>query len=151
MNLLDIIHFDGDLLFVGQNSRIIYKGKLCENNPDNIFMHYGYGYNWENLQEIKLEKGINGYEADIEFIKSDELYFCFRSSNGEWDNNNKENFHVNIKPAQVTKVDYDPYMVNVPKLKKAYLIRRKIKITFYKTISFIAKLISGNFRRTSHE
>jgi hypothetical protein len=81
LNILGVIHFDGAKLFAGQTSKIIYKGDLCNDCPENIYMHYGYGYNWDNLQELKLVKGPNGYEGDITFIKSDDLNFCFRSSN----------------------------------------------------------------------
>ena len=138
LNVLDKIHFDGSSLFVGQTSKIIYKGPLCIENPSEIYMHYGYGYNWENLQELKLFKGPTGYEADITFIKADELNFCFRSQTGKWDNNNKTNYQVQIEPAPVLCTPGSEYLhLEIPTLKTFYYVINKIKLALSRTFSTI--------------
>ncbi len=146
LNVLDKVHFDGANLFVGQTSKVIYKGPLCDDNPSEIYMHYGYGYNWENLQELKLEKGPTGYEGDISFIKADELNFCFRSQTGKWDNNNKTNFHVQIEPAPVLCTPNSEFLyMELPTLKTFYYIKNKIKFAILKAFS----AISGIFKKKS--
>ena len=146
LNVLDKVHFDGTNLFVGQTSKIIYKGPLCLDNPDEIYMHYGYGYNWENLQELKLFKGPIGYEADITFIKADELNFCFRSQTGKWDNNNKTNYQVQIDPAPVLCTPNSDFLhLEIPTLKTFYYIKRKLKLAISKAIS----AITGIFKKKS--
>ena len=145
MTIDEKVYFDGENVKLDKPTKIIYKGFLCESNPEFVFMHYGYGLLWENLQEIKLSKNINNnYESDITFNKNDLVFFCFRDSNGIWDNNNGQNFM--IEPI----VEHYPAMIPIskldllyPKLKKGYLVRKKIKISLYRIISFVGKLISG--------
>ena len=151
MNLTESIYFDGDALIAGRASRIIYNGFLCESNPQEIYMHCGYGLLWEGLQEIKLLKGVSGYEADINFVNVDNVFFCFRSSDGKWDNNNGKNYIVPVNKRELSLVKRNDHVLpDVPKLKKVYYIRKKIKVAFFRTISLIARLLSGNidyFRR----
>ncbi len=147
MNISDSIHFDGVNLFAGQTSKIIYNGFLAQDEPEEIYMHYGYGYNWENLQELKLVKGPSGYEGDITFIRADELNFCFRSQNGKWDNNNRQNFIATIDPAPILRGPKINYLDSeIPTLKKIYYLKKKIKLTFYKLFSGISKLFSGKLK-----
>ncbi|MBR6252356.1 MAG: hypothetical protein IKR04_00690 [Clostridia bacterium] len=142
----ETIYFDGENVKLDTPTKIIYKGFLCDSSPESVYMHYGYGLLWENLQEIKLFRNINNnYEADITFNKNDLVFFCFRDSNGSWDNNNGQNYMVepivenlNAMVPVTSKLD-----LLYPKLRKGYFIRKKIRITMYRIISFVGKLISG--------
>ncbi len=144
MNILDTIYFDGDALKIDTLTKIIYSGSLTSDSPDEIYMHYGYGLLWDNLQEIKLLKGPSGYENDIVFDEFGDVNFCFRSSNGRWDNNNGSNYVATVE-RQIIDIPVSDSMalIEIPRLKKGYLIKKKIKITFYKIISFIGKLFTG--------
>ncbi len=145
MNLNNTIYFDGDDLIIGRPSKIIYKGFLCENEPEEIYMHCGYGLLWEGLQEIKLLKGVDGYEADVTFLNCDDVFFCFRDSEGKWDNNDGQNYVIAVKKPELSLTKRnDYYLPEVPRLKRSYFIRKKIKVAFYKTLTFIGKLLSGN-------
>ncbi len=144
--IAETIYFDGDEIVINRPTKVIYKGFLCDSSPETMYMHYGYGLLWENLQEIKLVKNINNnFEADITFSKNDLVFFCFRDSNGKWDNNNGQNFM--IEPAMENYAPLVPVNSRLdllyPRLKRGYFIRKKIKITFYRIISFVGKLISG--------
>ena len=146
----ETIYFDGDEVVLERPTKVIYKGFLCDSSPETVFMHYGYGLLWENLQEIKLVKNINNnYEADITFTKNDFVFFCFRDSNGNWDNHNGQNYMVETTAEHFTAMVPINSRLDMlyPRLKKGYFIRKKIKITVYKIISFVGKLISGNIFR----
>ncbi len=145
MNLTNDIYFDGEDVYIDMSTRIIYKGPLTLDEPEYIFMHLGYGLLWENLQEIKLLKGVSGYEADVTFLSTDTAYFCFRSSTGGWDNNEGQNYCITPKRAQLIHQKDETFLPEVPRLKRSYLIRKKIKIAFYRIISFVGKLISRRF------
>lgn len=150
MLINDIIYFDGDNVKVNTPTKVIYKGFLCQNCPKNVYMHYGYGLLWENLSEIRLCKNINGnYEADITINKDDLIFFCFRDSNNIWDNNYGQNYM--IEPISEHKSTLIPITSKLdllyPKLRKGYFVRKKIRITIYKIVSFIGKLISGNINK----
>ena len=150
MNVNGSVYFDGDTLVANKASRIIYTGSLCEGAPEEIYMHYGYGLLWEKLSEIKLLKGLTGYEADVTFTEFGDVYFCFRSSNGSWDNNFGQNFAAEIKKEAPITVVENKYLPAVPKPKPIYFVRRKIIVVFYKTISIIAKLFSGDILKKRH-
>ena len=55
-----------------------------------MFIHYGFGLNWDNLNEIKMERTELGFQAEIELVSSDTFNFCFKNENNEWDNNERE-------------------------------------------------------------
>ena len=150
MNVNGSVYFDGETLVANQPTRLIYSGSLCENAPEEIYMHYGYGLLWEKLSEIKLLKGLTGYEADVTFTEFGDVYFCFRSSNGVWDNNYGQNFNATIEKEEINLVVKEQDYLPVPKLKRGYLIKKKIKVAFYRTISLIAKLFSGDILKKRH-
>ncbi len=148
MNISNVIYFDGESLKPDISTKIIYSGFLAKEEPAEIYMHYGYGNYWDNLQEVKLTKGPSGYENDVVFTEFGNIHFCFRSSNGTWDNNEGQNYLANIeKPEFDIPTSDSMALVEVPRLKKGYLIRKKIRITFYKVISFIGKLFTGKLLR----
>ena len=143
MNISDTIYFDGDTIFYETPTKIIYKGILAQNSPEEIYMHYGYGLMWDNLQETKLTKGINGYEGDITFFEYGNAYFCFRTHDNTWDNNNGQNYYIEVKrPEKDYSVTDTLALIAMPEFKKGYLIQKRIKITIYKLIVFIGKLFS---------
>ncbi len=145
MNFTNDIYFDGEEVFIDNPTRIIYTGRLTSDEPEYILMHLGYGLLWENLQEIKLTRGYNGYEADVMFLSTEDVYFCFRSSTNNWDNNNGQNYKISPKRMVLASRDSSYYLPEIPRLKPSYYVRKKIKIAFYKIISFVGKLISGDF------
>lgn len=113
-------------------------------NLKNYICIIGYGIRWESLQEIKLLKGAVGYEGDLFFDKSGDVNFCFRGPNGLWDNNNGKNYTIYVSNDEQSLIPIDnSYLPQVPQLKMFYLIRRKIKVAFYKTISLVGKLLTG--------
>ena len=104
---------------------------------------------WDNLQEIKLIKGINGYEGDVTFFEYGNAYFCFRSPENNWDNNNGDNYCVEIqRNIPEIPITDSLSLVAIPELKKGYLIRKKFRITFYKLVIFIGKLFSRKNYKT---
>ena len=40
MDLNDFVYFDGDNLITNKVTKVIYKGKLCANEPKELYMHY---------------------------------------------------------------------------------------------------------------
>jgi len=148
MRLNSTIYFDGESLVIDNPIKIIYSGPLKDDSPEEIYMHYGYGLLWDNLQEIKLIKGINGYESDIIFTEFGDVNFCFRSNSGKWDNNGGQNYAVTIdKPKIDIPVSDSLALVEIPTLKKSYLIRKKIRISLYRLITFVGKLFTGKILR----
>lgn len=148
--MLDVkaVCFDTDKLIEGRTVKLIYKGVLATPDTNEIYVHYGFGLLWENLQEVKLDKiSDTCYEADITLTSSDSINFCFRDDKNNWDNNETKNYSEEIVKEEITVAKVEPTDIEVPKLKKSYLIAKKIKISFYKIITYLPKLIKGEWKR----
>ena len=146
MELIKNIFFDTDKLIQGSTVKISYTGKFFEDNSEEVFIHYGFGSNWDNLSELKMEKTELGFQTEITLLESDTFNFCFRNGNNEWDNNNFENYVFELEaPCVSLALSDNSYGMGKPnKLRKTYLWGKKIKIAGYKIIRYISKLFIGN-------
>lgn len=149
MELLKNIFFNTDKLTQNSTVKISYTGKFFQDQSEEVYIHYGFGLLWENLTEVKMEKTEIGFQAEINLINADTFNFCFRNGNNEWDNNNCANY---IFPLEKIETD----LVAVPnvnnslstrRLRKTYIWSKKIRIAVYKIITYLPKIISGNYKR----
>ena len=150
MELVKNIFFNTDKLIQNTTVKISYTGKFFENpSSDEVFIHYGFGENWDNLSEVKMEKTELGFQTEIELLNNNTFNFCFRDSNNEWDNNNGENYVFLLEEPctdlVVSAIDYSMDRPN--RLRKTYIWNKKIRLAIYKIIKYIPKLISGNYKR----
>ena len=121
---------------------------MFQDDSEEVFIHYGFGNNWDNLNEIQMEKTDLGFQAEIELVSGDTLNLCFRNSNNEWDNNNSENYVFPIEKQELSLVVKDNNSIEAPhKLRKTYLWSKKLRIAVYKIITYLPKIISGNYKR----
>lgn len=144
MELVKNIFFNTDKLIENTKVKISYNGKLFEEGSEEVYIHYGYGLQWDNLNDVKMQKTELGYQVEINLLESDQLNFCFRNSNNIWDNNNYANYVFPIEKSEkalvVTNVE-DKEVKPYRRLRKSYLIRKKVKIAFLKVMSIIPKFI----------
>ena len=97
-----------------------------------------------------MEKTELGFQIEIELISSDTFNFCFYNENNVWDNNSGNNyvFEIEKKPVELIILDNEPVsLVNTRKLRKSYIWSKKIRLAVYKIITYLPKLISGNYRK----
>ena len=148
MELVKNIFFNTDKLVPNSIVKISYTGKFFQENAEEVFIHYGFGNNWDNLNEIKMEKTELGFQVEIELLSNDSLNLCFRNSNNEWDNNDSQNYIFPIEKADLSLVVKEENEVDVSrKLRKTYLWSKKIRLAVYKLITYLPKIISGNYKR----
>ena len=148
MELVKNIFFNTDKLIENSIVKISYTGKLFQDGSEEVFVHYGFGNNWENLNEIQMEKTELGFQAEIELNSSESLNLCFRNSNNEWDNNDAQNYIFPIEKAELSLVVKDENSIASPRrLRKTYLWSKKIRLAVYKIITYLPKIISGNYKR----
>ena len=99
-----------------------------------------------------MEKTELGFQAEVELISSDSFNFCFRNSNNEWDNNNGENYIFPIEKIELALVVKEKTSLTAPrKLRKSYIWSKKVRLAVYKIITYLPKLISGNYKRKVSE
>ena len=149
MELSKNIFFNTDKLLQNSTIKISYTGKLFESNSDKVFIHYGFGLNWDGLSEIEMEKTELGFQTELTLGDGDTFNFCFRNDNNEWDNNDSNNYVFELgKPPLDLIVREEEFSLNRSnRLRKSYLWSKKIRIAVYKIITYIPKIISGNYKR----
>ena len=148
MELVKNIFFNTDKLVENTSVKISYTGKLFQENCEEVYIHYGFGINWDNLNEIKMVKTELGFQAEIELLSSDTLNFCFRDNHNVWDNNHSENYIFPIEKVELALVVQENSELASPrKLKRTYIWSKKVRLAIYKIITYLPKIISGNYKR----
>ena len=151
MELVKNIFFNTDKLIENSKIKISYTGKFFEENSDKVFIHFGYGLNWDNISEIEMKKTDLGFQAEINLISSNLLNLCFRNSNNEWDNNNGQNYVFEIEPQEISLIPREKksQLTSSRRLKKSYIWSKKIRLAIFKIIYYLPKLISGNYKKNT--
>lgn len=148
MELVKNIFFNTDKLVENTKVKISYAGTLFQDGSDEVFIHYGFGLNWDNLGEVQMEKTELGFQAEIKLISSETFNFCFRNGNNIWDNNDGQNYVFPIEKVELSLVLQEDASLDSPKrLRKSYIWSKKIRLAIYKVITYLPKLISGNYKR----
>lgn len=148
MELIKNIFFNTDKLIQNSVVKISYTGKFFQENANKVFIHYGFGPNWDELAEIEMNKTELGFQAEIKLTNSDSLNLCFKNDNNAWDNNDYKNYSFNVESAPVALAIVQNSAIEYPrKLRKTYLLSKKIKLAIYKIIKYFPKLVSGNYKK----
>ena len=147
MELTKNIFFNTDKLVENTNVKLSYTGEFFQDNSSEVFLHYGFGNNWDNLNDIKMEKTELGFQAEIQLGEGETFNFCFRNDANKWDNNDGKNYIFTIEYPETSLVVIDTDLAPVKHLKKSYIWSKKLRLTIYKILIFFPKLISGNYKR----
>lgn len=148
MELVKNIFFNTDKLTSNSLVKISYTGSLFQNNSEKVKIHYGFGNDWENLTEVSMKKTDLGFQIEVELLDKNSFNFCLKNENGEWDNNDGQNYIFQIEhPESALAIIEEAPLARPHRLRKSYLISKKIRLAIYKIIISIPKLISGNYRR----
>lgn len=158
MELVKNIFFNTDKIIEGEKVKISYVGYLFQINSSEVYLHYGFGLNWDNVSEIKMEKTELGFQCEIDVLKGETLNLCFRNNANIWDNNFGQNFVFPIEEKQEQE-ESETSLVFVGEnsmdmhkgLRKSYIWSKKIKLAVYKIIKYFPKIISGNYKRKINE
>ncbi len=148
MELVKNIFFNTDRLIENNIVKISYTGELFQNNSEEVYIHYGFGLNWDNLSELKMQKTELGFQAEILLSSNETLNLCFRNSLDEWDNNNSENYIFPIESQELAlTVQENTDVTPARKFRKTYIWSKKIRLAVYKIITYLPRIISGNYKR----
>ena len=104
MELLKDIYFNTDKLVENTNVKVSYTGKFYQGDNDKVFIHYGYGKDWDNVQEVEMKKTDLGYQTELNLAGNETINFCFKNQNNEWDNNLGQNYVFNIEKASINEL-----------------------------------------------
>lgn len=152
MELMKNIFFNTDKLIENSNVKISYTGKFFQDGSNDVFIHYGFGLNWDNVSDIQMEKTELGFQAELALGEGETFNFCFRNDNNQWDNNDGQNYVFDLEKPQTELIVLEDEPVSLGsarKLRKSYLWSKKIRLAVYKIITYLPKLISGNYKKKS--
>ena len=150
MELTKNIFFNTDKLVENSKVKISYTGKFFQDTSEKVSIHYGFGDNWDNVNDIEMEKTELGFQAEIDLLEGDTFNFCFKNENNQWDNNDGQNYVFPLEkvPTELIVLEDEPNAIGVArKLRKSYLWSKKIRLAVYKIITYLPKLISGNYKK----
>ena len=118
MELTKNIFFNTDKLIENSKIKISYTGQFFQDSSQEVYLHYGFGYNWDNVKDIKMEKTELGFQTEIQLDSSESLDFCFFNENGLWDNNNGANYIFPIEKQQNSLIVLEDEPVSLGNAKK---------------------------------
>lgn len=149
MELVKNIFFNTDKLTPNIVLKISYTGKFFQDGSKNVFLHYGFGKDWENVSDVEMIKTELGFQAEIKLIDSETFNFCFKNENQDWDNNDNNNFIFEIEHPKTSLmvIKNNNSLFTPTRLRKSYLWKKKIKISIYKILTYLPKLVTGNYKR----
>lgn len=157
MELVKNIFFNTDKIIEGEKIKISYVGYLFQIGSEEVYLHYGFGMNWDNVSEVKMEKTEIGFQCEIDVLESETLNLCFRNNADVWDNCFGQNFIFDIEKKEIE--DTETALIVLPEsemeihkgLRKTYMWSKKVRLAIYKLFKFIPKIISGNYKRKINE
>lgn len=150
MELTKNIFFNTDKLIENSTVKISYTGKFFQENIEKISIHYGFSLNWNNVNDIEMNKTELGFQAEIKLNGEDSFNFCFYNNENGWDNNDGQNYIFPLEKIQneLLVLEDEPVSLgSARKLRKSYLWSKKLRLAVYKIITYLPKLISGNYKR----
>jgi hypothetical protein len=150
MELTKNIFFNTDKLIENSKVKISYTGMFFQDASEDVYIHYGFGMNWNNINDIKMEKTELGFQTEIDLIEGESFNFCFKNNLDKWDNNDGQNYIFPIEKAQnelIVLEDEPTSLGTVRKLRRSYIWSKKVRLAVYKLITYLPKIISGNYRR----
>ena len=151
MELVKNIFFNTDRLTPNTNVKISYIGKFFQDESKHVFIHYGFGNDWENVVEAEMIKTELGYQIEVDLIDKPTFNFCFKNENGDWDNNDGDNYIFTLEKPELSLMVIESNDLEVKKrLRKTYLWSKKIKIAVYKMLIYLPRLITGNYKKKSN-
>lgn len=154
MELVKNIFFNTDKLIENSKVKISYTGKFFQENSEKVFIHYGFGKNWDNINEVEMIKTELGFQTEIDLLGEETFNLCFKNEKNEWDNNEGQNYIFNLEKVskELIVLEDEPVSIgSAKKLRRTYLWSKKIKVAVYKIITYLPKIISGNYKKKANQ
>lgn len=150
MELTKNIFFNTDKLIENNKVKISYTGMFFQNGSEKVTIHYGFGEQWNNIGDIEMEHTDLGFQTEIQLLEGEIFSLCFKNEKDEWDNNDGNNYVFPLEKMcqELIVLDDEPKAIGVAKkLRKTYLWSKKIKLAVYKLITYLPKIMSGNYSK----
>ena len=152
MELVKNIFFNTDKLIEKSKVKISYTGRFFQDGSEKVYAHYGFDEQWNNVNDVEMVKTELGFQTEFELQEGKTFNLCFKNEKDEWDNNDGKNyiFTIEKQSTELLVLEDEPVAIGTSrKLRKTYLWSKKIRLAVYKIISYLPKIISGNYKKKS--
>ena len=105
MKITNDIVIEGNLIKKSK-IKIHYKGRFTKEFSNEVQIMYGYGLGWKGIQEQKMNWTGEEFVIEIYLQESGEFNFCFKNDFGIWDNNNGNDYSLEIKHNETSEEKY---------------------------------------------
>ena len=149
MELVKNIFFNTDKLIEKSKVKISYTGRFFQDGSEKVYAHYGFDEQWNNVNDVEMVKTELGFQTEFELQEGKTFNLCFKNEKDEWDNNDGKNyiFTIEKQSTELLVLEDEPVAIGTSrKLRKTYLWSKKIKLAVYKLITYLPKIISGNYK-----
>ena len=154
MELVKNIFFNTDKLIEKSKVKISYTGRFFQDGSEKVYAHYGFDEQWNNVNDVEIVKTELGFQTEFELQEGKTFNLCFKNEKDEWDNNDGKNyiFTIEKQSTELLVLEDEPVAIGTSrKLRKTYLWSKKIKLAVYKLITYLPKIISGNYKKATKE
>ena len=154
MELVKNIFFNTDKLIEKSKVKISYTGRFFQDGSEKVYAHYGFDEQWNNVNDVEMVKTELGFQTEFELQEGKTFNLCFKNEKDEWDNNDGKNyiFTIEKQSTELLVLEDEPVAIGTSrKLRKTYLWSKKIKLAVYKLITYLPKIISGNYKKATKE
>ena len=154
MELVKNIFFNTDKLIEKSKVKISYTGRFFQDGSEKVYAHYGFDEQWNNVNDVEMVKTELGFQTEFELQEGKTFNLCFKNEKDEWDNNDGKNyiFTIEKQSTELLVLEDEPVAIGTSrKLRKTYLWSKKLKLAVYKLITYLPKIISGNYKKATKE
>ena len=104
--------------------KLYYKGKFTREYSNEVYITYGYGLGWKNIKEQKMTWINDCFFVEIFLEDFGALNFCFKNDFGSWDNNNGQDYTINIEDEK-EEIFEIPNVTEIQKVEPTYTMPKK--------------------------
>jgi hypothetical protein len=83
-------------IYAGDKVKLTYTGLLANSGAQEVFVHIGFGPEWDNKALIPMSHEGEAFTAEIEIASAKTMGVCFKDGGDNWDNNSGENYNFKI-------------------------------------------------------
>ena len=80
----------------GDRVKLVYDGLLSKSGANDIYAHFGYNSNWDNLSYLRMNRALTGFESTITLAEANTLNLAFKDCANNWDNNSGKNYVFDV-------------------------------------------------------
>jgi len=110
---------EGDEIVIG------YKGLLASSGAMQVYMHIGYGENWDDCEDIPMIFSDGMFKVKITAKRQGPLGIVFRDPADNWDNNSGQNYNFTICKKAVRTKKEEKVVVRAKKQQKVAVKGKK--------------------------